>query len=125
MYWVATFFGFYAAYAFAFDSLVSPVRTDNTNKSAYGGSNDNEKKIKYELNAKRKLGIVDTKFNNNNKIIARAISTNSKMLGTISKEQYATKGSTSIDQIITKICYIDHDQSKKPCFELATCDLEK
>lgn len=78
------------------------------------GSKDNEKKqAKYDLNAERKLGIADTKFNNNNKIIARAISTNSRKLCTIAKKQYATKGSVPIDQIIKKRCYIDHNQSIK------------
>ena len=56
-----------------------------------------KKQATYKMNAQRKLGIVDTEFNNNNKIIARATSTNSRKLGTIAKEQYATKGSASID----------------------------
>ena len=50
-----------------------------------------KKQATYDLNAQRKLGIVDTEFNNNNKIIAKTISSNSKKLGTIAKEQYATK----------------------------------
>ena len=84
-----------------------------------------KKQATYDLNAQRKLGIVDTEFNNNNKIIAKTISSNSKKLGTIAKEQYATKGSASIDQIITKRCYIDHNQSRKTCFALTSVDLEK
>ena len=88
------------------------------------GCSDNEKLATYELNAQMKLGIVDTEFNSNNKIIARAISTNSKKLDTIAKEQYAIKRSASIDQIMTKRCYIDHNQSKKTCSALTSCDLE-
>ena len=82
-----------------------------------------KKQTTYDIDSQRKLGIVDTEFNNNNKIIARSISTNSKKLGTTAKEQHATKGSVSIDQIITKRCYIDHNQSKKKCFALTSCDL--
>ena len=84
-----------------------------------------KKQATYDIKAQRKLGIVDTEFNNNNKFIVKAISDNSKKLGTIAKEQYATKGSASIDQIITKRCYIDHNQFKKTCFALTSVDLEK
>ena len=50
-----------------------------------------KKTVTYDLKAQRKLGIVDIEFNNNFKKIARATSTNSRKLGTISKEQFATK----------------------------------
>ena len=77
------------------------------------GPHDHKKKATYDLKSQRKLGVVDTELNNNNKIFARAISTDSRKLGTIAKEQFATKGSASIDQIVTKRCYIDHNHSQK------------
>lgn len=83
-----------------------------------------KKKATYGLKAQRKLGIVNTEFNNNNKIIAQSISTHSRKLGTIAKEQFATKGSASIDQIITNRCYIDHNHSQKKSFALISVDLE-
>ena len=83
-----------------------------------------KKKATYGLKAQRKLGIVNTEFNNNNKIIAQSISTHSRKLGTIAKEKFATKGSASIDQIITNRCYIDHNHSQKKSFALISVDLE-
>ena len=82
-----------------------------------------KKQVTYDLRSQRKLGIVDTEFNNNNKIIAKIIRTHSRKLGTTAKEKFVTKDNASIDQILTKHCYIDHNQSKKKSFELTSVDL--
>lgn len=81
------------------------------------------KQATYDLGSQKRLGIVDTEFNNNNKIIAKTISIYSGKLGTTAKEQFVTKGSASIDQIITKLCYVDYNQSKKTSFALTSVAL--
>ena len=61
-----------------------------------------KKQETYDIRSQRKLGILDTEFNTNNKIITKTISTHSRELGTTVKEQFVTEGSAAIDQIITK-----------------------
>lgn len=72
-----------------------------------------KKKTTYDIHSQRKVSMVNTEFNNNNKIIVRAISTNSRKLDIVAKEQFVMKGITFIDQIIIRRCYIEHNQSKK------------
>ena len=49
---------------------------------------------------------------------------NASKLGKIAKEQYAVKNTSSIDQVVSKRCDIDHNQSKRQCFTLTSSDLE-
>jgi len=78
----------------------------------------------YELKKQRTLGILDTEFNQNNKRIGRDGMLNASKLGKIAKEQFAVKHTSSIDQVVSKRCAIDHNQSKRRCFALASSDLE-
>lgn len=50
----------------------------------------------YDYGAQRKLGILDTEFNNNNKVVANATRDNGLKLGSIAIEQYSRKGRSTI-----------------------------
>ena len=45
----------------------------------------------YNYGAQRKLGILDTEFNNNNKLVTNAARDNGLQLGTITAEQFSRK----------------------------------
>lgn len=77
------------------------------------GSYDHEKVSNIWPSSQRNLSIFNIEFNNNTKIIARAISKNSRKLGITTKEKFVIEGSASIDQIFTETCYFDYNQSKK------------
>ena len=48
---------------------------------------------------------------------------NARFLNRIALEQFATKGSSSIDQTICKRCLIDHHNSKRLSFAITSADL--
>ena len=48
---------------------------------------------------------------------------NARQLNKIAPEQFAKKGTASIDQTICKRCMIDHHKSKRLCFALTSSDL--
>ena len=51
----------------------------------------------FDYGAQRKLGILDTEFNNNNKIVAKATRDNGLKLGTIAAEQFSRKGRSALN----------------------------
>ena len=77
----------------------------------------------FEYSAQRKLGILDTEFNNNNKVIAKTARDNGLKLGAIAAEQYSRKGRSAIDDTLSKRFFIDHQQSILECFALTSSDL--
>ena len=78
----------------------------------------------YDIDKQRTIGILDTEFNHNNKAIGKDGMNNALDLGAIAPEQFAIKKTSSIDQIISKRCMIDHHQSKRWCFSLTSSDLQ-
>ena len=83
-----------------------------------------KKAMCYDINKQRTLGILDTEFNQNNKRIGRDGMNNALRLKKIAKEQFAIKNTSSIDQIVSKRCVLDHNRSTRRCVALTSSDLE-
>ena len=79
--------------------------------------------LEFELAKQRTLGILDTEFNHNNKLLGRECSKNSLKLDSLATEQFSRPGRSAIDQCISKRCTIDHHQSRRLCFAMTSCDL--
>ena len=62
----------------------------------------------YELSTQRTLGLLDTEFNNNNGFIGRKATDNGIRLKSIAEEQFARPGRSALEEVVTKICVIDH-----------------
>ena len=77
----------------------------------------------YELSTQRTLGLLDTEFNNNNGFIGRKATDNGIRLKSIAEEQFARPGRSALEEVVTKRCVIDHQQSLRQCFALTSCDL--
>ena len=69
------------------------------------------------------LKYLDSEFNQNNKRMGTDAIHNARQLNKIAPEQFAKKGTASIDQTICKRCMIDHHKSKHLCFALTSSDL--
>ena len=82
-----------------------------------------KKALCYDAKKQRKIGILDSEFNQNNKRMGRDAINNARQLNKIAPEQFAKKGTASIDQTICKRCMIDHHKSKHLCFALTSSDL--
>ena len=82
-----------------------------------------KKALCYDAKKQRKIGILDSEFNQNNKRMGRDAINNARQLNKIAPEQFAKKGTASIDQTICKRCMIDHHKSKRLCFALTSSDL--
>ena len=82
-----------------------------------------KKSFCYDVTKQRTIGILDTEFNQSNKIIGKDAMTNGFKMGAIATEQFAVKKSAAIHQIISKRCMIDHHHSKRSCFSLTSSDL--
>ena len=78
----------------------------------------------YDIKSQQTLGILDTEFNQKNKRIERDGMKNVSELGKVSIEQFSIKNTSSIDQIVSERCVIDHNQSKTKHFALTSLDLE-
>ena len=77
----------------------------------------------YELSKLRTLGLLDTEFNNNNRILSKeatALALENKGLAT---EQFSRPGRSAIDQSILKRCTFDHHRSRRLCYSLCSSDL--
>ena len=72
-----------------------------------------KKNNNYSYGAQRKLGILDTEFNNNNKLAAKANRDNGLQLETIAAEQFYVKGRIVIEDTLSKCLFIDHQHSKR------------
>ena len=79
--------------------------------------------LEFELSKQRTLGILDSEFNHNNKLIGRECSVNSLRLDSLATEQFSRPGRSAIDQCISKRCTIDHHQSRRLSFAMTSCDL--
>ena len=49
---------------------------------------------------------------------------NADELGNIAKEEFSIRDTSNIHQLVSKWCVIDHNQSKRQCFTLASSDSE-
>ena len=70
----------------------------------------------FEHTSQRNIGILDTEFNNNNKMVAKATRDNGLQLESIAAEQYSRKGRSDIEDTLSKRLFIDHQQFKKDMF---------
>ena len=77
----------------------------------------------FEYNNQRKLGILDTEFNNNNKVIAKLARDNALKFNSIAADLFSRKGRSAIDNTLSKLLFIDHQQSKRSCFALTSLDI--
>lgn len=82
-----------------------------------------KKENNYKYSAQRKLGILDTEFNNNNKLVAKVTRDNGLQLGAIADEQFSRKGRSAIEDTLSKRLFIDHQQSYRVCCALTSSDL--
>ena len=82
-----------------------------------------KKSQNYELSSQRTLGILDTEFNHNNGFIGRQATYNGLKLGTVADEQFARPHRSAIEDVITKRCTMDHQQSIRQCFAITSVDL--
>ena len=64
----------------------------------------------FKWSSQRILGILDTKFNHNNRYIGRDITNKSIPLDIIAEGQFAKLGRSTLQEIIGKQCAIDHQQ---------------
>ena len=71
----------------------------------------------------KKLVILDTEFNNNNKMMAKVTRDNGLQLKSIAAEQYSRKGRSTIEDTLSKRLFIDHQQSERTYFALTSSDL--
>ena len=67
--------------------------------------------------------ILDTEYNQINKMVGDITTDNGLKLKTIATEQFAKQGSSSINQMVAKRCIIDHHQYTRECFALTSSDL--
>ena len=58
-----------------------------------------------------------------NKQVGRFGMNNTLTLKNIANEKFCIKNYASIDQIVSKRCFIDHNRSKRTCFSLTSSDL--
>ena len=65
----------------------------------------------FEYCSQRKFGILDTEFNNNNKVVAKITRDIGLKLGTLAAEQISRKGHSAIDDTLSKRIFIDHQKS--------------
>ena len=86
-------------------------------------SYDSEDSQSYELSTQRTLGILDTEFNNNDMYIGRQATKNSIRLQSIAEEQFTRPDRSALEEVVTKRCVIDHQQSLRQCFALTSYDL--
>ena len=77
----------------------------------------------FELYTQHTIGILDTEFNRNNGYIRQQKINNSINLGTISDEQFARPNRSSVEDIITKCCTLDHRHSTRWSFAITGYDL--
>ena len=77
------------------------------------GSYDHEKLHSYELGTQRRLGILDSEFDNNNKEISKTSTDNGISLGSIALEQFARPGKSALDETMTNMCFIYYNHSKR------------
>ena len=82
-----------------------------------------KKQMNFELTKQRTLVILDTEYNQNNKMLGENTTDNGLSLQTIATEQFAKPGSSSIDQMVAKRNIIDHHQYTRQCFALTSSDL--
>ena len=61
--------------------------------------------MNFELTKQRTLVILDTEYNQNNKMLGKNTTDNGLSLQTIATEQFAKPGSSSIDQMVAKRNY--------------------
>lgn len=63
----------------------------------------------FDYKAQRKLGIIDTEFNNNNnKVIAKLVRDNALKLNSIVAEQFSSKWCSAMEDTLSKRLFIDH-----------------
>ena len=62
----------------------------------------------FEHRSQRKLGILDTDFHNNNKMVAKVTRDNGLQLESIPAEQYSRKEKSAIEDTLSKSLFIDH-----------------
>ena len=79
--------------------------------------------LEFELAKQRTLGILDTEFNHNIKLLGRECSKNSLRLDSLATEQFSRPGRSAINQCVSKRCTVDHHQSCRLCFDMTSCDL--
>ena len=77
----------------------------------------------YELSKLRTLGLLDTEFNNNNKVLGFEAMRRALHLKKIATEQFSRPGSSAIDQTILKRCTLDHARSRRLTYSLCSSDL--
>ena len=69
-----------------------------------------KKQMNFKLKKQRTLVILDTEYNQNNKILGKNTTDNGLSLKTIATEQFAKPGSSSMDQMVAKRNIMDHHQ---------------
>ena len=72
-----------------------------------------KKQMSFELKKQRMLVIVDTEYNQSNKMVGKITTDNELILKTIATEQFTKPGSSLINQMAAKRCIIDHHQYNK------------
>ena len=77
----------------------------------------------YDLSKLRTLGLLDTEFNNNNRILSRETMHRALDTNCIAPEQFSRPGRSAIDQTILKRCTFDHHRSRRLCYSLCSSDL--
>ena len=77
----------------------------------------------YDVEKQRTIGILDTEYNQSNKKIGYDAMNHALSLQKIAPEQFAVKHTAAIEQIVSKRCMIDHNQSKRQCFSLTSSEL--
>ena len=77
----------------------------------------------FEMSTQRILGILDSKFKNNNKFIGKQTKANGLFLGTAASKQFTRPGQSTIKESTVKRSTIDHQQSQRQCFSITSCDL--
>ena len=82
-----------------------------------------KKEMCFDIKKQRTIGILDTEFNQANKLIGREAMIQAIDQGKIADEQFAIKNTAAIDQTIAKRCFLDHNRSKRTCFSLTSSDL--
>ena len=82
-----------------------------------------KKQMNFELKKQKTLVIIDTEYNQNNKMVGKIATDNGLKLKTIATEQFSKPGSSSIDQMVANRYIIDHHQYNKICFALTSSDL--
>ena len=78
----------------------------------------------YDINKQRTLDILYIEYNQNNKRLGRDGMHNATKIQKITKEQFEIKNTSSIDQIVSKRCVIDHNRSMRRCITLTSSELQ-